>query len=350
MRQIDPKILQERKDRVLHAVIHQFIKTAHPVGSSMLTEEYEFDLSPATIRNLMAELEEEGYLTHPHTSAGRIPTDKGYRSYVDSLIELQRLVVEEENRVRQEYDGRIRELQELLVKTSHILSGLSQYTGFVLTPRVERNQLQYIELIPFADKKILVILVTTTGMVKHRMVQASVSRERLNELNRYLNIRLKGLSFSEARQRVVEAIQETEREERAISQLAQNLCRDVFSIEEEVYLGGTSNVLTLPEFHDFEPMRSLLRLNEDSDLLREILDHGEEEEGVRVIIGSETLRQEFKELSVVSSIYKDGEHPVGVLGIIGPKRMEYPRMMALVSAVSRMVNRLLSNEKKGGAL
>src|SRR3989339_675182 len=122
MRQIDPKIIEERKKQVLQAVIHHFIKTARPVGSNILTDDYKFDLSPATIRNLMAELEDEGYLTHPHTSAGRVPTDKGYRSYVDSLIELQKLVIDEEERVNHEYQGRIRELEDLLSKTSKALS------------------------------------------------------------------------------------------------------------------------------------------------------------------------------------------------------------------------------------
>jgi heat-inducible transcriptional repressor len=331
---------------VLQAVIHHYVKTAHPVGSSILTGEYHFDLSPATVRSLMAELEEEGFLSHPHTSAGRVPTDKGYRAYVDSLMELQRLAIDEEDRVRKEYDGRIQELQELLVQTSRILSGLSQYSGFVLTPRVEKNVLQYLELIHLSESQVLAIIVTHTGLVKHKMIKACISREKLQELNRFLNARLRGMSLAEAKQSIVAAIEEAERQEREYIALAQDLGREIFEMEEELFLDGTSNVLTLPEFQDYGPMRSLLRLSEDKELLMNVLNGDMNREGVRVHIGSESPLQEFQELSIVSSVYKDGETPVGILGIIGPKRMEYPRMMALVGAVSKIVNKILS--RKGG--
>jgi heat-inducible transcriptional repressor len=344
MRQVDPKIVQERKNRILQAVIHQYIKSARPVGSHNLIDEYHFDLSPATIRNLMAELEEEGFLTHPHTSAGRVPTDKGYRTYVDSLIELQRLAVVEEERIRHEYDWRIQELQDLLVQTSRILSGLSQYSGFVLTPKMERNQLQFLELIQVAESRILAVCVTHTGMVKHKIIEASISRERLLELNRLLNAKLRGLTLGEARQRIQEEVEDAARQERELLLLAQNLSREIFEGADELYVEGTTNVLTLPEFHDYEPMRSILRLSE-KDMLMHILESDPRQEGVRVLIGSETEHKEFKELSVVSTVYKDGETPVGILGIVGPKRMEYPRMMALVSAVSAVVNRVLSRKE-----
>ncbi|MHB9154665.1 MAG: heat-inducible transcriptional repressor HrcA [Endomicrobiales bacterium] len=342
MRQVDPKVLKERKNKILQAVIHHYIKTARPVASNVLTEDYHFDLSPATIRNLMAELEDDGFLTHPHTSAGRTPTDKGYRTYVDSLLELQRLVIGEEERVRQEYDYRIKELQDLLVQTSRVLSSLSQYSGFVLAPKLEKNRLQYLELISMGENKILVILVTHTGMVKHRIVEADIPRERVSELNLLLNRRLRGVALSEAKQRILEEIEESERQEHDLMSLARDLSDELFNLDEELYIEGTSNVLTLPEFQDLEPMRCLLRLNSEKDRLIHILDEGLDRDGVRVVIGSEAACEDLKDLSLVSTVYKNGEVPVGVLGIIGPKRMEYPKMMALVSAVSRMMNKMLS--------
>lgn len=342
MRQIDPKTLQERKQKILQAVIHHFIKTGRPVGSNMLTEGYDFDLSPATIRNLMAELEEEGFLTHPHTSAGRIPTDRGYRLYVDSLIELQRMVLEEEDRVRREYDNRIRELEEMLMQTSRVLSSLSQYGGFVLTPKQDQNKLKYLELLPISENKILVILVTHTGMVRHRMIEARISRENLAELNRVLNSRLRGVTLAEARTRVVEEINDWQRQERELLALAQNLSSQIFDFGDEIYLQGASNVLTVPEFRDYEPMRSLLRITEDREMLKDLFAQHLHDEGVNVMIGAETRCKELKDLSVVSTVYKIGDTPVGVLGVIGPKRMEYQRMIALVDAVSKIVNRMMS--------
>jgi heat-inducible transcriptional repressor len=347
MRQVDPKVLEERKNKILQAVIHHYIKTAKPVGSHILTDDYHFDLSPATVRNLMAELEDDGYLTHPHTSAGRIPTDKGYRSYVDSLIELQRMVLDEEDRVQHEYFGKIQELQELLTQTSKVLSGLSQYTGFVLTPKIDRNHLKRIELLRVDDDKILIVLITHTGLIKHRIIEASISGPKLSALSSLLNEKLRGKTLLEAKQKIFETIDEIEREEKEVIDFAKGISSQMFDIEEELYVEGASNVLSLPEFKDFEPMRCMLRLAEDRDLLMSAI-HKEigSEEGVKVIIGSETDCKELRHLSVISSVYKDGDNPVGVLGIIGPKRMEYPKMMALVGAVSKIMNKLLS--KIGG--
>jgi heat-inducible transcriptional repressor len=240
----------------------------------------------------------------------------------------------------------MKELQELLSQTSRILSGLSQYSGFVLTPKVEKNLLQYLELIQLSERQVLAIIVTHTGQVKHTMIEARISREKLQELNRFMNARLRGISLAEAKKNIVEAIHEAERQERDYIELAQNLGREMFEMEEQLFLDGTSNVLTLPEFHDYEPMRSLLRLSEDKDLLMHLLNEDLDRDGVRVHIGLESSLQEFRDLSIVSSVYKDGDTPVGVLGIIGPKRMEYPRMMALVGAVSQIVNKILS--RKGG--
>jgi len=348
MRQIDPKLAEERKQKVLQSVIHKFIKTGKPVGSNILTEDYKFGLSPASIRNMMSELEDEGYLTHPHTSAGRIPTDKGYRKYVDSLIEMQKLIIDEEDRVRNEYEEKTRELQGLLSQTSKILSGLSHFTGFVLTPKMDRSTISYIELINLGDHRVLVILVTDTGMVKHKMLEAHVPDEKLFELNRVLNIKLRGMGMLQAKKKIVDAIEEAEREHLEILQLANTLSSSIFNLEEELYMEGSSNVLNLPEFHDYEPMRSLIRLNEDRNIFMRVLEHDMDidKDGVNVLIGKETSCVELKDMSVVSSVYKEDGRSVGILGIIGPKRMEYPKMMALVGAVSKIVSKILT--KVGG--
>ena len=344
MRHIDPKVAEDRKHRVLQAVIHHYIKSGKPVGSSILTEGYDFDLSPASIRNLMAELENEGYLSHPHTSAGRVPTDKGYRDYVNSLIEMQKLIIDEEERVHREYEERTRELHGILSQTSKVLSALSSYTGFVLTPKLERSIIKYIELVGLAENRLLVILVTDTGLVRHKIVEASISKERIEELNVLLNVRLRGLGVLQAKQKIVDAIEEAEREQMEILRLAKSLSSSIFNLEEELYMEGSSNVLSLPEFHDYEPVRCLLKLNEDRNILMKVLeeDMDIDKDGIKVLIGSETACEELRDLSLVSSVYKEGDKPVGILGIIGPKRMEYPRMMAVVGAVSKIVNKFLS--------
>jgi heat-inducible transcriptional repressor len=342
MRQIDPHILEERKNRILHAVIHEFIKTAKPVGSNALTEDYDFDLSPATIRNLMADLEEDGYLTHPHTSAGRLPTDKGYRAYVDSIYELQRLVLEEEDRVRKEYDNRIKELHGVLSQTTHVLSGLSHYGGFVMPQSSGKHVLKRLELVPISDKRLLAIMVTSAGEVKHKMLDGALTGEKLEHLNRILNDALAGMNLETAKGKIVQAIEDAEQKDKESYSIARSIGAQLLDIEEAVMMEGATNVLTLPEFRDYEPMACLLKLNDEKGLLSQIISEGiKGRDGVNVVIGSETSCKELKHLSVISSIYRDGDRPVGVLGIIGPKRMDYERMMSLVGAVSRIVSRII---------
>ncbi len=340
MRQISESILQERKARVLYAVIHEYIKTGKPVGSSVLEQKYKFNLSPATLRNLMAELEKDGYLTHPHTSAGRIPTDAGYKAYVNSLVELQRLAVEEEERIKQEYEKKTKEIESLLSQTSKILSGLSNYTGFITAPKTKVNEIRNIELMQVSKSQIMVILLTKTGIVKHKMINLSVDSEELYELKKFLNNKLRGLTVEEASKRLIVEVEKYQDKQNDMLQLAEQICSVIDSIQEDIYVDGTSNVLSVPDFTDFESARSLMKLNEDKDRLIEIIGKDLDEATVNVKIGGQDLT-ELKNLSVVKTSYSYGDKIVGVLGIIGPKRMDYDKMMALVNSVSNIVNGFL---------
>ena len=340
MRQIAENILKERKARVLYAVIHEYIKTGKPVGSSVLEQKYKFNLSPATLRNLMAELEKDGFLTHPHTSAGRIPTDAGYKAYVNSLVELQRLAVEEEERIKQEYEKKTKEIESLLSQTSKILSGLSNYTGFITAPKAKVNEIRNIELMQVSKSQVMVILLTKTGIVKHKMINLSVDSEELYELKKFLNNKLRGLTVEEASKRLIIEVEKYQDKQNDMLQLAEQICNVIDSIQEDIYVDGTSNVLSVPDFTDFESAKSLMKLNEDKDRLIEIIGKDLDEATVNVKIGGQDL-SELKNLSVVKTSYSYGDKIVGVLGIIGPKRMDYDKMMALVNSVSNIVNGFL---------
>ena len=340
MRQIAENILKERKARVLYAVIHEYIKTGKPVGSSVLEQKYKFNLSPATLRNLMAELEKDGFLTHPHTSAGRIPTDAGYKAYVNSLVELQRLAVEDEERIKQEYEKKTKEIESLLSQTSKILSGLSNYTGFITAPKAKVNEIRNIELMQVSKSQVMVILLTKTGIVKHKMINLSVDSEELYELKKFLNNKLRGLTVEEASKRLIVEVEKYQDKQNDMLQLAEQICNVIDSIQEDIYVDGTSNVLSVPDFTDFESARSLMKLNEDKDRLIEIIGRDLDEATVNVKIGGQDL-SELKNLSVVKTSYSYGDKIVGVLGIIGPKRMDYDKMMALVNSVSNIVNGFL---------
>ncbi|MDR1195178.1 MAG: heat-inducible transcriptional repressor HrcA [Endomicrobium sp.] len=338
MRQVALEVLHERKAKILNAVIHHFIKTGKPVGSNVLIEEYGIKFSPATVRNLMAELEEEGFLTQPHTSAGRVPTDKGYRSYVDSLVNLQKFAIEEEERIRKEYERKSKEIESLLSETSKILSGLSQYTGFVLAPKAEYNEIINVELVQIAPEQLLIVLLTHTGILKHRNIKASLGQDELARLRIFLNRSLRGVPLAEANARIVSEIRKFQENERKMYEIAEQISDVLFGIQDDLYMGGTLNTMSVPEFNDFEPIKSIIKLNEDKEKLIKIINNDFNSKGINVKIGSENLPEELKELSIITTAYSDGDKAVGVLGIIGPKRMPYDRMMSLVGAVSRLLN------------
>ena len=344
MRQVALEVIKERKARILSAVIHHYIKTGKPVGSNVLIEEYGVELSPATVRNLMAELEEEEFLTHPHTSAGRIPTDKGYRAYVDSLVRLQKFAIEEEERIKAEYERKHKEIESVLSETSRILSGLSQYTGFVLAPKAQFNEIKTIELLQIAPEQILTVFLTHTGMVKHKKIDAALKPEQLRRLRNFLNEKLRGVPLSEANARIVSEIRKFKAGEAEIYKIAEEIGNIFYDIDDDIYVDGTANAVAIPDFNDFEPVRSLIKLNEDKKKLIQIVNEDFANGGISVKIGSENSLAELKDLSMITTVYKDGDRAVGVLGIIGPKRMEYDKMMSLVNTVSKILNEFF---KKG---
>ncbi|MDR1941998.1 MAG: heat-inducible transcriptional repressor HrcA, partial [Endomicrobium sp.] len=305
MRQISIDVIKERKSKILSMVIHHYIKTGKPVGSNVLIEEYNIELSPATVRNLMAELEDEGFLTHPHTSAGRIPTDKGYRAYVDSIIQLQKFAVEEEEKIKKEYEQKTKQIETLLSETSRILSGLSQYTGFVLAPKAAFNEIKNIELVQIAPEQLLVVLLTHTGMVINKQVAATLSMAQISRLRNFLNEKLRGIALAEASSRIVSEIRAFRQSESEIYEIAEQIGNLFFGIQDDIYIDGASNAVTIPDFNDFEPVKSLIRLNEDKERLIEIVNKDFSAGGISVKIGSENKMPELKDLSLVTTVYKD---------------------------------------------
>ncbi|MCA6085266.1 heat-inducible transcriptional repressor HrcA [Candidatus Endomicrobiellum agilis] len=338
MRHIALEVFKERKAKILSAVIHRYIKTGKPVGSNVLIKEYNFLLSPSAVRSLMAELEEDGYLTHPYTSAGRIPTDKGYRSYVDNLAKLQTCAIEEEERIRREYEQKHNEIEKILSETSRILSGLSQYTGFVVAPKAQYDKIKNIELVQISKDELLVILLTQSGMVKHKKVEASLTYERLNKLKIFLNEKLRGISVAQANKKIISEIRDYRETETEILKIVEKISDAFYNIQDDIYIDGTSNVIAIPDFNDFEPVKLLIKFNEDKEKFMEIINKDFNSRGINVKIGSENTLDGLKDLSMITTVYKNGDRAVGVLGIIGPKRMEYEKMISLVNRISEMLN------------
>ena len=339
----------ERKEKILQVVINHYVRTARPVASRMIVRDYDFPFSSATVRNVLADLEKEGYLTHPYTSAGRIPTDNGYRFYVDRLMGVQQLTREEERRIEREYRAKRRGLEEVMRQTSKMLSLISHHAGFILTPTLDGSFLKHIEFVPLGEKRILAVLVTRAGLIRHKTIQLNyeLKGSQLYKISKLLNEKLSGLPLSQVKEAMNRIIERESNQYLNLLQAAKVLIGQAFISEEsDIYLEGSANILASvkEDSYDYAGMRSIFRALEEKRIILDIVRRLVKSDGVKVLIGRENLCPEMNDFSVVSSTYNSGNKVVGALGIIGPKRMEYPKMVALVDFIAKVVNNLLNLE------
>src|SRR5690242_7025761 len=277
MRVLDPKTAEDRKRKLLQAVIYQFMRTGKPVGSQVIIEKYNFGMSSATVRNMLMDLEKEGYLIQPHTSAGRVPSDKGYRFYVDSLLEVQSLAEAEEDRIRKDYSARAKELEDVMISTSRMLSSMSKYTGMVLSPRLDKSLLRRLQLVPLSNSQILAIVVSQTGLIRHKVLRPGrpIAPEKLGPISDILNERLSGLPFSEVRTQILHHIDAVQEEQTDAFSLARELVREAFdlkSAEGDLYVDGRENIFSFPDLGDFGELSGLLKVIEQKNLLSSVLE------------------------------------------------------------------------------
>ena len=343
--------LDERNKRVLQAVIDSYISSGAPIGSTVLVRRYDFGLSSATLRNIMAELEELGYLTHPHTSAGRIPTDLGYRYYIDSLISIENDTEDIEDHLRQAPSIHAGDLQELMEEASRFLAALSHCAGVVIAPSEPEGNYKHIEFVRLHGKQVLIIFVTNTGIVQNKLIELdeNIQQQDLNYFSSYLDEELGQRSLAEIRQRLVEKMQE---EKLVFMHLMEETYRASQEVQErdteKVYIGGASHILESPEFANVEKMRTLFKALEDKYKLLKLLDRSVTAEGIKVFIGSENPFFEMQGCSLVVSNYKAGSNVVGTLGVIGPTRMQYKQVIHVVDYTAKLLSKLLGERFQRG--
>lgn len=356
MRHLDPKTAEDRKRKILKWAVDHYVKTSRPIASSAIAQAPDMDLSSATIRNVLKELEDEGYLAQLHASSGRVPTDRGYRFYVDYLHYVQRLASEEKEQIERRCRSRVEELDRLLAQTSRMLSHVSHGAGLVLSPPMGKQTLKRLELLCMGGSQVLAIIVTHTGQVRHWPIRLSFvpSAQRIHMLNRFLNDHVRGKSIPEVQAALASQVEQAERELRDLHALAKDLLKELEgAVEpEELFMEGATTVMAHPEeFGDLSEMQRLASVLEERRALAGVLQEQFREEvretgakdgsPVRVLIGRENALPELKNLSLVTTTYRLKDRVVGVLGVLGSKRMEYSRMMSLVDYMGEMVSRTL---------
>lgn len=339
------KRMDDRKEKILRAATDEYISSAEPVGSRTIARKYDLGLSPATIRNEMSDLEEGGYLQQPHTSAGRIPSVRGYRYYVDALMEQRPLTTEEEEQVRRDLDVRRREIDSLLNQTSRILSQMTNFPSMVLGPDLETAVFRHVQLLPLDESNVVVVVVTNSGRVAHHIldVTSSFSDGDLKHISAVLNNHLTGKTFGDLRSTLLSQIRSEvmahDRFFEEVLRLLTNALRP--SREERLRVDGTVSIMEHPEFREVEKLKPLLALL-SGDRMLEMLSGTLSRGGVNVRIGDENELPDMRECSVVTSTYEVAGHPMGVIGVLGPTRMEYNRVVAVVEYVAACLSELIS--------
>jgi heat-inducible transcriptional repressor len=331
--------------QILQMVIEDYILTAEPVGSRTISKKSNLGLSPATIRNIMSDLEELGLLSQPYTSAGRVPTERGFRFYVDSILDVHELSDQEQKEIRSRYAGYHFEGADLFRETSRILSSSSHYLGIVLAPRISSVILQHTEFVKLRRYLVLAILVSTTGLVYNRMIEVEedFSQSELDYFSDYLNSFLAGLPLYRVREKLIEQMRSAKAAYDRLLERALKLGEKALASmdETDVFIEGKTNILHEPEFSNISRMTDLFRAFEEKATMVKLLDKCMDPEGVQIAIGSESHVQEMETCSLVTSTYGCAGNVWGALGVIGPRRMNYSRIISLVDYSAKLLTEIL---------
>ncbi len=334
-------MLDDRAKLLLKALVERYIADGQPVGSRTLSRASGLELSPATIRNVMADLEELGLIASPHTSAGRIPTAKGYRLFVDTMLTVQRGQLMAPELVPEQP-------QKVIANAANLLSSLSQFVGVVMAPR-RASVFRHIEFLRLSERRFLVIIVSPDGDVQNRVIftDSDYSQSQLVEAANFLNAHYTGLTMEQVRERLKTEVDQLRGEIADLMQAAVNAGTEALSeSQDEVVFSGERNLLSVSDFSsDMGNLRRAFDLFEQKTQILRLLDISSKAEGVRIFIGGESHVVPFEELSVVSAPYEVDGQIVGTLGVIGPTRMAYDKMIQIVDITSRLVTNALSHRK-----
>lgn len=339
----------ERRALILRAVVEEYVRSGQPVGSKVIVRRYGLSVSPATVRNELAWLVESGYLVQPHASAGRAPSDRGYRFYVDNLMGPSGLAEAEEAALRRSLAAYSIGMREAVRGTARLLAEVTTYVAVVLTPEVGIGRVRGIHLLPITADRALLVVVLEGGLIQHKMIELlrPMEPERFKELSRELDAAFRGCAVEDLPKAVAGLWRSSLARYGAALELVANALLHALQAgerdEERIYLGGTANILRLPEFQDVERLRGVMSLLEQEALLIDILSARTAGERIQVTIGEENAPAEIRDCSLVTATYRVPGGGTGLLGLLGPTRMDYRRVTAVLDAVRASLDELLGD-------
>lgn len=325
--------LSERKLKILQAIIYDFIKTAEPVGSRTLSKNYDLGISPATIRNEMSDLEDMGYLSHPHTSSGRVPSEKAYRLYVDQMMDKRELSDMQKNAITARLHSNVTEIENLVERAAQILSEMTNLTAFAMTPRRDEDILSYVNLLPVDDKTVVLMIVSQSGKVSNTALRLRkpVTQETLQFLSKNMTYNYKGKTISEALTLdIIETVKEDAAsmamyEETVVPSFVKTL-EDMLNVN--LYMDGYTNIFSLPEYSDMDKARTFIEMiNRKEEFTQKLIGR---DDGVIVTIGNENQDESMSDYSLITATYHVNGKQVGKIGVIGPTRMKYGEVTSVM--------------------
>lgn len=340
--------LNERSQNILEAIVEDYIASAEPIGSRAITRRHNFNLSPASVRNVMSDLEEMGFLCSPHTSAGRIPTEKGFHYYIDSLLQVRDLSTAEESQLRKNYRFKGMKMEDIMQEVGRVMSGLSNYTGLVMAPKFASTVFRQIEFVRLSHGRLLVIYVSETGLVQNKVIETEQNLEQreLEQISSYLNHELNGMSIQAVREKIARELQSERARYDQLQKRALRISSAALQDEADdlVFVSGTSLMLEQPEFSTPEQMKRIVQTFESKKILVDLLDRSQDAQGVQIFIGSQNKNCEIDGCSLITSKFSNQKGAVGTLGVIGPVRMDYSQVIPIVDFTAQLVSRILERE------
>ncbi|MDD4494843.1 MAG: heat-inducible transcriptional repressor HrcA [Eubacteriales bacterium] len=338
--------LDERKKAILKAVIDDYINTAEPIGSRTIARKHELGLSSATIRNEMADLEMLGYLAQPHTSAGRVPSDKGYRMYVDELMNITRLTNDEIRCIRDAMEVKINEIGQLIKLASTIMSHVTKYTSIALMPKLKGVKIKAIQVVPIDSFKALTIVVTEAGVVRNSMVKfpVAVTADTTITLSNLLDQKLRALTSAQITPELIKSLEEElNMKNGLLSAIISGVLDCLRQVERtEIFMDGSTNMFNHPEFKDIIKAQEFLNILDTKEVLCDLLETFDGDKQIKVKIGTENEAIEVKDYSVILASYSLDGSILGSIGVIGPTRMEYSRVIPSLYYIRKNLNEILS--------